>query len=153
MNELQEAKLINHYRNLWAKRLRRERRLYKEGLEAVQKHSYWTLDFIKSRRITHFSDYGNSIDFDTLQKEVLKARLCAGIHDTIADIELDTIAECDSSEPTIEVFSVRYELSKLSTVKRLICGSIRNIIRDAKFKLERQANGRDAKRYLKIIDE
>jgi hypothetical protein len=157
MTPTQEKALTNYYRNLWAKRLRSERNIFKRGLAAILNHRVKGYEFISPVRIEYFKHTGD-IGFDKLHSEITKARAVGQKYDTIPDIELQAEADLDSSEyfqscePVVTIFSIRYQFKKVSSTKRLISGRIKNLLSEAKFKLAHQPNGKDTKRFLKIIE-
>lgn len=165
MDAIQEQALTQHYRNVWAKMLRKERALFRAGLDAILtsniKPSWDPFDFIKIEKVVWFTWKGN-IPFDDLSEEVNKARNNQGEYDTNADISLDVNGpDTDRNEFYADpdhivgtIVSIRYKFSNLKTIKALIHGcSIKNMLSDAKWKLAHQSNGKDAKRYLRIIEK
>jgi hypothetical protein len=157
MDSKQERALIQYCRRIWAKRLRKERELYRAGLGAIIAIN-GDYDFIKRLAVTHFYHEG-TMCFDDLQKEIIKARDGVCSYSTIPEMTLDADAETDGSErfldctPTITIESHRYKFLRLDRAKSTIRSSIDYMLRDADFKIDHQPNGKDARWYLGIIQK
>jgi hypothetical protein len=157
MDNKQEQALTQYCRRIWAKRLRKERELYRAGLGDIIALN-GNYNFIKRLAVTHFYHEG-AICFDDLQKEVIAAREGACSYSTIPDIALDADTEIDSSERfvdstvTVAVQSHRYTFSKLDRVKSTIRSNINYMLRDAAWKIDHQPSGKDTRWYLGIIQK
>ena len=162
----QELKLIKHYRSIYAKILKRERTLYRQGAGVVVKHRYYKtndFEFMESRRIVSFSQVGD-LDLDVIIEEKQKASESMGFLDTTLQVDFDVsdinekytyCSDCGRSDSAAEVTIsyIKFSFLKLSSVKKSIKSRTDDMLRDAKFKFVHQAGGKDVRRYLEIIDK
>lgn len=162
----QELKLIKHYRSIYAKILKRERTLYRQGASVVVEHKYYKtndFEFMDSHRIVYFSQVGD-LDLDVIIEEKQKASESMGFLDTALQVDFDVsdingeYTYCgdggrSDSAPEVTISYTKFSFPKLSSVKKSIKSHIDNMLRDAKFKFVYQAGGKDVRRYLEIIDK
>ena len=161
-----ERKLTKHYRSIWAKKLRKERAIYRKGLaEIINNKPVANYSFIVKEAISHYSS--SSIEDAELEIPVSEFLTVLNnleigpyttepkitvLADTNRDVYYDDFCHSDL-EASIAIMSDQYKFKSLKHVKRLIKGSILNWLHDAKWKLANQPNGKDAKRYQAIIDK
>lgn len=160
----QELKLIKHYRSIYAKVLKRERTLYRQGASVIVEHKYYKtndFEFIGSRRVVAFSQVGG-LDLDVIIEEKQKTSESMGFLDTALQVDFETsdvneeynyCGDCGRSDsaPEVIINYVKFSFPKLVSVKKSIKSRIDNMLRDAKFKFVHQAGGKDVRRYLEII--
>lgn len=160
----QEMKLIKHYRKLYAKILRDERKLYRQGGEVMandKRYRHNNYFFITSRNMIIFSDSGD-LDLDQIIQQRQHTENLMQFNDALLSVTFEvedknnyTCSDCwrSDSVPCVDVSFVRFSFRSLAGVKKLIAGRINDRIKDAKFKFIYQANGKDMRRYLEIIDK
>lgn len=162
----QELKLIKHYRSLYAKILKRERTLCRQGARVIVEHKYYrtnNFEFMGSHKIVSFSQVGD-LDLDVIIEEKQKASESMGFLDTALQVDFDVsdineeatyCGDCGRSDsaPEVTISYTKFSFPKLSSVKKYIKYRIDNMLRDVKFKFVHQAGGKDVRRYLEIIDK
>ena len=160
----QEMKLVKHYRKLYAKILRDERKLYRQGGEAMandKRYRHNDYFFITSRKMIVFNDSGD-LDLDQIIEqrqytENLMQRNDALLSVTfgVEDDDRFSCSDCGRGDTLacVDISFVRFGFLPLTNVKRLITSRTNDRIKDARFKFVHQANGNDVRRYLEIIDK
>lgn len=160
----QEMKLVKHYRKLYSKILRDERKLYRLGGEAMandRRYLHNDYLFITSRTMVVFSDSGD-LDLDQIIQQKQYAENLMKFNDALLSVTFDvedknsyTCSDCGrtDSTPCVNVSFVHFGFLPLINVKRLITSRTNDRIKDARFKFVHQANGNDVGRYLEIIDK
>lgn len=160
----QETKLIKHYRKLYAKILRDERKLYRQGGEAMandKRYRHNDYLFITSRNMIIFSDSGD-LDLDQIIQQRQHTENLMQFNDALLSVTFEvedknnyTRGDCGRTDslPCVDVSFVRFGFLPLVNVKKLIVNRINDRIKDAKFKFIYQAKGKDVRRYLEIIDK
>lgn len=163
----QEMKLVKHYRKLYAKILRDERKLYRLGGEAMandKRYRHNDYLFITSKPMITFSASGD-LDLDRIieqkqytenlmQRNDALLSVTFGVED-MYDHNRFSCGDCGrgDTDPSVEISFVRFGFLPLTNVKRLITSRTNDRIKDARFKFIHQANGKDVRRYLEIIEK
>ena len=154
LTEEQSQALIRHYRAIWAKILKRERKTYREGLvNILLENETRDFSFIVKKTKTHLEKSGSGICFDSLRDLVKDLEQNLLPYQMEPKVSFSVVGDYGEEEPCVEVTTDSYVFKQLNHVKRLIHGcSIDNMLRDASWKLQHQPNSKDAKRYLNIIE-
>lgn len=151
-----EKALVKGVRKQLAKRLRKERALFKSGLKVLQQKNgcYW---FIEDLKITKSITLDDTESFTTLIDIVndTKREMTKYCYDFKVNFFSDWEGEGYDIDYTDPYADVTYKTYKMKTAKmcKSFCNThIKMVVRDAKFKLVHQPNGKDTKRFLKIIE-
>ena len=164
MNNHQEKLLTQYYRKAYAKILRNERASYRLGAEDLSKRKnlfFVSKHYNETPFILHNGDelqMGKFIieaaDFaKTLTKWHTPLKIILGVSTNIdAKCSGCYCDSCGDHDPTISFASWVYKFKNAKTIKRQIQTVINDRIKDARWKFAHQPNGKDAKRYLEIIN-
>lgn len=150
-----EKLLVKKLRSRFAKYLLQERKLFIEGLNSLNNDSsnYW---FIEKSFITETVTLEGNKSFIELNEKYtsIKNSLCDYSRSLLVSFFSDWEGEDYSTEflnPYAEITYQKFTFKNLKQVKAVIKSSINYSIRDARFKFEHQPNGKDCKRYSKIM--
>jgi hypothetical protein len=155
-----ERALTKHYRAMWAKRLKKERAIFKKGLkhlESLHHREIMNFHFINGTCETLHTFDNESVPYTEIAKTVESLELDNYTSKPNVTINYKLTENYDwdenpEEEAILTITAYRYTFYPLKLVKSLIHKtSIPNLIRDARFKIANQPNGKDAKRYLDII--
>jgi hypothetical protein len=157
LTEIQTAYLTQGIRDIEAKRLLRERKLYREGVNAMRtspcRHVF---AYICCERVQPYHKSGE-LCFYEIQQEEAKARDTMGCYSDRLSVDIGATCDCDNAysdaQPYVAITYSQYSFSVLAQVKISVERRIRYTLGDAKFKLANQPNGKDTKMYLSIIEE
>lgn len=161
LTKQQEELLVSSERNKWAKKLRELRNVFKEGKAAIddyfRRHPFGTHgSFIKKKRVDLLYIYGPT-EFEKLKALSEKQELVRTKWETSTFLYVDEEEHSDSddfkTEPVAILCYLRYSFLSLSDCKKLIERLIKHTVEDAIFKFKIQPNGKDVRRYRKIIEE
>ncbi len=158
-SEMEKA-LVVGIRKQQAARIIKERKLYRSGINNLSRSStyqYITHKTINVKEVIMI----NKDSLLTLNTAFEDATKCMAPCDYGLDIDF-FVEECNCegycycgelAESKALIVKSTYEFKKLKQVQRSIKSLIDYCVRDAKFKLVRQPNGKDTKRFLKVINE
>lgn len=161
----QEKLLRQALRNNWAKRLRLEREHFRHGPIAVMSlKAHQNLNFITRKTETPYSDSGD-LNLAEINEAYEDAKKSLGKHDCSLTIEFGAdqtesrtgcsgcyCSGCGTYEATVEITFQRFKFNALEYCKSYIRNRIGDSVRDARFKFEHQAGGKDVRRYLEMIE-
>lgn len=163
LTDTQKANIINHIRGLQAKKLKKARKVFREGLDTLANMSNSDLrDLeINKKTITVFTttnpdfreiqaiiDQFNKITKDGYKVKTSQAYLELGIEEAGQGFDYDY-----SDVPTLSVVYDKYTFRSAKYLKKRLRSSRNDILKDAVFKLAFQPNGKDAKKYLKWAED
>lgn len=163
MDTIQEKALIKYYRRVLARVIKREREIFRKGLDAINAMSDWEYKYIKASSEC-YAFRGeltpeNLLSFrDSIQKTLPRNSTPLKMEVDLEDEKPYDYFGCSDCGRTDQqgfiVFTARiYTLPTLENFKRSVLGSIKNWLSDASFKLVMQPKGKDTKRYLANIEK
>lgn len=162
-----EQALTKYFRLMFAKDLKQERKEFRKGYKqiyekrrsAILRYEFITVEKFVHYRKANFSwcDLKEHIDtikpieskyfgdlivvFDT---EVVEGTYCGAT---------ECCGNCEERVPVVEAVQWYVKMKTLDKVKVNFKSGLKHFLSDAKWKIEKQPNGKDANFYLKIIEK
>lgn len=158
LNENDEQLLVRKLRSQYAKQLLNERNIFKQGAkEIISKGIGISINVYRNE---YFSS--SDLEFHEINSEYNKATLTVGKFDTPIVVEYDTepaydhhcsdCGSCGEYVPSVLIYNLTYKLFPISYIRKYVRNRIKDCIRDANFKFKFQPNGKDVRRYLRMIE-
>lgn len=157
--EMQKA-LVQGIRNQQAKRLKKERFMFRSGINHLSKSKSY--NFIEHKTVNIFTlELVGKSSIGTLNGEFVKATKGITSHDYNLDMTFYSESDCtcddrcycfEESRQMVTIKKDCFQFKTLTQTRRSITSLIDYCIRDAKFKLVHQPNGKDSKRFMKVIE-
>ena len=160
-----EAALVKALRHGRALAIKKERKIFREGVDSIlqSKPRYLSYYHIKSQTMIAGEFKGVDCDLDEINKCVNSVQLKPYDHNLRVEFDVEdeydtgfsNCSDCGRGD-TVPVVSIKYDswsFASFASIKRWNKSSIEQTVRDAKFKFVHQAGGKDVRRYMSWIEK
>lgn len=164
LTDEQTAAITRAVRARYAREIRADRKIFRQGIAACKRNPA-KLGFVENEIVTFWSKTG-VIDFDLIAENLAAAQETVGKMDEPPRVIFDTIQDsgshscagcycdcCGSYSPVATVVFMRWRFKSLKAIRGDYRCTLEWSLRDATWKIEKQAGGKDAIRWLNTIEK